>query len=91
MGRLFDLIQAHMDAQPYGVSERAIAIKLGVSPTTLRNWKSPTRLIDKEHLVAISRLTGDPYGRVLDALLEDIGYLRPEAPPPPEKRRRAAG
>ena len=93
MGRLYGLIQEHMDAQPYGVSERRIAQQLGVSPTTLKNWRAPTRLIDKEHLVAISRLTGAPYARVLDALLEDIGYLRPDAPPPepPSSRRRGTG
>lgn len=90
MGRLYDVIQQHMDSQPYGVSERQIAIKLGVSPTTLRNWKTPTRLIDKAHLVAISQMTGVPYSRVLDALLEDIGYLRPETPAPPGRKRKGA-
>lgn len=82
-GRLFALIQAHMDAQPYGVSERQIARKLDVSPTTLRNWREPTKLIAKRHLVAISELTGVPYSRVLDALLEDIGYLSPAPPDQP--------
>lgn len=81
MGQLYELIQAHIDAQPYGVSERQIAQRLKVSPTTLKNWRTPVRLIDKDHLVAISRLTGVPYQRVLDALLEDIGYLRPDDPP----------
>jgi len=74
MGRLWDLIQEHMDAQPYGVSERQLAGRLGVTPTTLANWRDPKRLIAKEHLVAIARVTRNPYGRVLDALLEDIGY-----------------
>lgn len=81
MGRLYELIQAHVDAQPYGVSERQLAKKLGVSPTTLKNWRAPVRLIAKDHLIAISRVTGVPYQRVLDALLEDIGYLRPDDPP----------
>lgn len=95
MGRLYGLIQEHIDAQPYRVSERAIAQKLEVSPTTLRNWRKPTKLIEKEHLLAIVRLTGHPYPRVLDALLEDIGYLQPDAPPPSPPpatgRRREAG
>lgn len=89
MGRLSDLIQAHVDAQPYPPSANTIARRLGVSPTTVRNWQTPTKLIDREHLVAISELTKVPYARVLDALLEDIGYLRPPAPPSP--RRRDAG
>ncbi len=77
MGRLYGLIQDHIDAQPYGVSARQIAAKLDVSPTTLANWREPTLLIEKAHLEAIARLTGVPYQRVLDALLEDIGYLHP--------------
>lgn len=80
MGRLYDIIQNHMDSQPYGVSQRQVAGKLGVSPTTLKNWQTPKDLIAKEHLQAISLLTGVPYLRVLDALLEDIGYLREDNP-----------
>lgn len=81
MGRLYDIIQTHMDSQPYGASQRQVASKLGVSPTTLKNWRAPRELIDKRHLVAISDLTGVPYVRVLDALLDDIGYLsRDERP-----------
>lgn len=82
MGRFFDIIQAHIDSQPYDVSQRQVAKKLGVSPTTLANWRSPEKLIEKRHIEAVARLTGVPYARVLDALLEDIDYLRP-APPRP--------
>lgn len=74
MGRMYELIQAHIDAQDFPVSERQVAKHLGVSPTTLKNWRTPARLIAKKHLVAVSRMTGVPYLRVLDALLEDIGY-----------------
>lgn len=86
MGQLFDLIQQHMDSQPYPVSQRQVAGRLEVSPTTLKNWRNPEGLVDKKHLQAISRLTGVPYLRVLDALLHDIGYLHEEAAPPEEKR-----
>lgn len=75
MGQLWDLIQEHIDAQPYPPSERRIALELGVSPTTLANWREPKRLLAKEHLVKIARLTRNPYRRVLDALLADIDYL----------------
>lgn len=75
MGRLYDLIQEHIDKQVYPPSERAVAKQLGVTQTTLSNWREPKRLIDKRHLVAIARLTGYPYARVLDALLADIDYL----------------
>ncbi len=75
MGKLYDLIQEHIDRQPYGVSERQVAMRLGVTQTTLSNWREPKKLIAKKHLIAISRVTGVPYLRVLDALLDDIGYL----------------
>jgi len=75
VGKLYDLIQAHIDAQPYGASERQVARKLGVTQTTLSNWRNPKKLIAKEHLIAISHLTGVRYSQVLDALLDDIDYL----------------
>lgn len=88
MGQLFDIIQEHIDAQPYGVSQRKIAEHLGVSPTTLKNWREPRELIEKRHLEAISDLTGVPYLRVLDALLHDIGYM---GVTPPRGKERGAG
>lgn len=90
MGQLFDLIQAHMDAQPYGVSQRQVAEKLNVSPTTLKNWRKPNGLVDREHLLAISRLTGVPYLRVLDALLTDIGYIQHAQPTTPDAQENTA-
>lgn len=75
MGKFYALIQQHIDSQPYPVTERQVARRLGVSQTTLSNWRSPKKLIDKDHLIAVSELTGVRYGRVLDALLDDIGYL----------------
>lgn len=75
MGRLYDLIQQHMDDQPYEVTVAQVARKLDVSRQTVLNWREPTKLIAKRHLLAISELTGVRYSQVLDALLEDIGYL----------------
>lgn len=82
VGKFFDLIQEHIDSQPYHVTERQVARRLGVSQTTLTNWRTPKKLIDKPHIVAVSELTGVRYGRVLDALLEDIGYLNEGDPDP---------
>ena len=75
MGKFYDLIQQHIDAQPYQVSDRQIAQRLGVTQTTLSNWREPKKLIAKKHIVAVSRLAGVRYSQALDALLEDIGYL----------------
>ena len=76
MGHLSDIVQTHMDAQPYRVSERQVAQALGVTQTTLKNWRAPKRLICQGAPLAISRVTHVPYSRVLDALLTDIDYLR---------------
>lgn len=80
MGQLFDLIQDHIDAQPYEVTLAQVARKIGVSRQTISNWRTPTKLIDREHLTKISEVTGVPYMRVLDALLYDIGYMPTREP-----------
>ena len=89
MGKLYDLIQEHIDAQQYPPSERQVAKQLGVTQTTLKNWREPKRLVDKEHLLSIAQVTRNPYARVLDALLDDIGYKdanRPAAVEDPPAR-----
>lgn len=81
MGRLFQLVEAHRKAQaPYPPSYARIAEQVGVSRQTLLNWRHPTKLIDLDHLVKLAEVTRVPYQRALDALLEDIGYLRPAEP-----------
>lgn len=82
MGQLFRLVERHREArEPYPPSYSKIAEQVGVSRQTLLNWREPTKLIDKEHLVALAHVTGVPYERVLDALLEDIGYKYEGDPP----------
>lgn len=75
MGRLWKIVQDHIDAQPYGASHRSVAAKLGVSPTALGNWRTLRKLPTAGNLHALANLTGTPYLRVLDAALEDAGYL----------------
>lgn len=88
MGRLFDLIEEHRKAhEPYPPTYSKIAAQVGVSRQTLLNWRTPTKLLDKNHLLGLSEVTGVPYQRVLDALLEDIGYLRAEDPTPRSSKR----
>jgi len=74
MGMLWDLIQEHIDKQPYPPSERAIAGKLGVAPNALRYWREPKKLPSRENLEAIANLIGVRYSVVLDAALRDTGY-----------------
>lgn len=90
MGALFDLVEEYRARYaPHEPSYSRIAEQVGVSRQTLLNWKAPTKLIDKEHLIALAELTGYPYQRVLDALLDDIGYLRAEQPVRIAARRNA--
>lgn len=77
-GRLFALLEEHRARQQYPPSLARLAAELGVARQTVLNWRAPTALIDKAHLQAIARVTGVPYARVLDALLDDIGYLHPD-------------
>lgn len=87
VGKLYDIIDNHRDQAGYRISQRQVARRLDVSPTTLKNWQTPRELIAKHHLEAIAGLTGVPYQRVLDALLDDIGYLHGSAEKPPQERR----
>lgn len=85
MGKFYDLIQQHIDQQPYPTSEAAVARRLGVTQTTLANWRTPRKLVAKEHVVAVATLAGVRYSQALDALLEDIGYLTENQPQPTER------
>ena len=75
MGRLYDIIQAHLDAQPYKTSVRQVAQALEVSPTTVANWRTLRELPKKEHLEAIARVTGTSYDAVFYAAGVDTGYI----------------
>jgi transcriptional regulator with XRE-family HTH domain len=77
VGRLWDLIEQHRDAQHYPPSYRQLAIKLGVSQSTFETWKAPKALPTRESLEAISKLVGISYQTVLDAALEDTRYRVP--------------
>lgn len=90
VGRFYDLIQQHVNEQTYPPSERELARRLRVTPSTLANWRTPKRLIEKAHLEAVAELTGVPYIRVLDALLEDIGYIPKSRPDPEEPESKTA-
>lgn len=87
MGRLYDIIEAHRDAQaPYRPSVRQVAIQLDVSPTTVANWRNIKRVPEREHLEAVARVTGTPLREVLQAALFDAGLLIEEAvDPSPEQ------
>lgn len=80
MGMLWDLIQRHIDNVGYPVSERTIAAKVGVTPTTLKHWRDLKRLPSRDNLEAIATLVGVRYSVVLDAALRDTGYHESSRP-----------
>lgn len=74
-GRLWAILQAHVDSQVYPPSRRQLARKLGVAPQTLNNWYNGLRSMPEvEHVRAIADLTGTPYRDVIAAALADAGY-----------------
>jgi transcriptional regulator with XRE-family HTH domain len=88
VGLLWDIVQHHIDSAPYPPSIRQIARKIGVSPTTVSDWRRLRALPSKENLRALAELTGTPYEQILDAALRDTGYLQDAAPRPmtPEEK-----
>jgi len=91
MGQLWDIVQTHIDSAPYPPSLRQVAARLGVTATTLGNWRNPSDLPRRENLRALADLTGTPYDEVLRAALSDTGYLHPEPDPESADAERAAG
>lgn len=74
MGELGRLIEEWRGAQPYPPSDRRVAIKLDVSPTTFGKWLQGQRP-EPLHLAALAREMNYPYRRLVDAMLTDAGYL----------------
>lgn len=71
MGKLWNLIEEWRDSMEYPPSYRQIAIRMGVSQSAFDTWKAPTEIPKRRNLLAISRVTGVPYRRVVDAAVED--------------------
>lgn len=78
MTRLNELLLAHIEAQAYPISERQIAMRIGITQSGLARWRAPgmKRLPEAEHLRAAARVLGVPYRVVLEAALYDTGYLQ---------------
>lgn len=78
MGALFDIVEQYRARfSPHEPTYSKVAQEVGVSRQGLLNWKTPTKLPDLDLLWSLSEVTGVPYQRVLDAALDDIGYLNP--------------
>ncbi|MCX2966209.1 hypothetical protein [Gordonia aquimaris] len=59
-----------------GLSDAAIATKIGMSRMNLNLWRRQIRALPThDNLVAVAQVTGTSYRVVLDAALADCGYL----------------
>lgn len=78
MGELGQLIQEYIDRQEYAPSDAAIGRRLGVTRSTVGNWKRGEAMPKPDNLRDLATLLGISYTRVLDAALADSGYLPKE-------------
>jgi transcriptional regulator with XRE-family HTH domain len=75
MGAFWDIIQTELDRERFDVSDRKLASKLKVSPTTIANWRSGLNdLPEVRSLAAVAEFSGRSYEDVLLAALADTGY-----------------
>lgn len=87
-GHLWAVIQEWMDAMPYPPSQGRLADRLGISRSSMTDYKFARSMPSPDFLHALAAEIGAPYERVLDAALKDAGYRAEE---PPSGRRPAAG
>lgn len=81
VGALWDMIEQHLSRQEFPPSKRRLALRLDVSPTTLKNWQDGfVELPKRENLEAVADLIGKPYEAVLEAALSDTGYAKRSRP-----------
>jgi len=77
MGAFWDLIQTEVDRERFHVSDRQVALRLGVSPSTIKNWRDGLRrLPDEKNLRSVADFTGNAYEDVLLTALSETGHAR---------------
>lgn len=75
MGAFWDIIQGEVDRERFTVSDRKLALRLKVSPSTIGNWRSGlNELPTVKNLRAVADFAGLAYEDVLLAALADTGH-----------------
>lgn len=75
VGAFWDIIQGELDRERFDVSDRKLALRLGVSPSTIANWRSGlNELPSIKNLRAVADFAGLAYEEVLLAALADTGH-----------------
>lgn len=75
---VWSLIQVWLDAQPFNVSQRQLAKKIGVSPTMLTYWKTSKGSPNPDDLNTLAEVTQIPKSALIRAMLLDQGYVADE-------------
>lgn len=73
-GQLWRLVQEWMDSIPYPPSQAKLAGRVGVSRSTMSDWKYRRGFPSPGNLKTLANEIGVPYELVLDAVLQDRGY-----------------
>lgn len=73
-GQLWRVIQEWMDSISYPPSQGKLADKIGISRSSMSDWKYGRVFPGPDALKALAAEIGVPYERVLDAALRDNGY-----------------
>lgn len=75
VGAFWDIIQTELDRERFHVSDRQLALRLDVSPSTVANWRTGLReLPEVKNLRAVAEFAGRSYEEVLLAALSDTGH-----------------
>lgn len=77
MGAFWDVIQRELDRERFDVSDRKLAARLGVSPSTIGNWRNGlAQLPAEKNLRAVADFAGRSYEDVLIIALSETGHAR---------------
>lgn len=77
MGAFWQIIQTRLAREQFKVSDRQLAHRLGVSPTTIGNWRGGLKALPAErNLRSVADFAGKSYEAVLFAALSETGHAR---------------
>lgn len=77
MTHLWRLVENWRESQRFDVTQAALARDIGVARSAVSQWKLGKSTPTPENMRAIQSATGIRYRDLLDALLQDMGYLPP--------------
>lgn len=77
VSHLWRLVEDWRKSQRFDVTQAALARDIGVARSAVSQWKSGAATPTPENMRAIQSATGIRYRDLLDALLQDLGYLPP--------------